>query len=745
MNRLRTICVWALVALTAAPSGCQWHPRQEFVGCSDECYDDISTQIEYPAESPCTEAAADESLASAPPWTLSGAEHADYWDISLAEVIQIALANSEVLRDLGGAVVEAPTATRTTLDAAITETDPRFGVEAALSDFDAQFISSVFWESNDRALNNEFFGGGTRILLQDAGVFQAAITKRAASGSQFTIRHNVDYDANNAPGNLFPSAWNANVEAEIRQPLLQGAGTEFNRIAGPFGQPGVYNGVLVARLNTDVALTDFEIAVRDLTSNLENAYWDLYYGYRDLDAKIKARDAALDTWRKIYALYETGRRGGEAEKEAQAREQYFRFQEEVQNALSGQLIDGTRTGNGSVGGTFRASGGVLVAERKLRVLMGMPPSDGRLMRPIDEPIMAKVSFDWEQATHESALRRAELRRQKWNIRRRELELIASKNFLMPRFDAVGRYRWRGFGDDLIDPNGGDLPRFSNAYGDLTSGDFQEWQLGLELSIPIGYRRGHAAVRNAELILARERALLRDQQLEVVHELADAIGEMDRAFTVSQTGYNRLIASRQQLAAVQAAYEADKAPLDLFLDAQRRLAESESRYYRVLAEYAVATKNVHFVKGTLLEYDGVYLSEGPWPCQAYEDAAEIEGLRGDPRPLNYASSQAPVVSWGEYPQASGGGDVHQPADEWAVEQPPMDWEVPIEPAEPTSALAPTKIEDKTPQVVSASHTTTDAPAAEKSTKENPTGAHSASSGKVNSPTRLPLPISGTKYR
>ncbi len=69
------------------------------------------------------------------------------------------------------------------------------------------------------------------------------------------------------------------------------------------------------------------------------------------------------------------------------------------------------------------------------------------------------------------------------------------------------------------------------------------------------------------------------------------------------------AAREQLAAVTAAYEADKAPLDMLLDAQRRLADSESSYYRSLAEYAVAIKNVHFAKGTLLDYDGIHLSEG----------------------------------------------------------------------------------------------------------------------------------------
>jgi hypothetical protein len=672
MNRLRKTLIWVLAAVTAAPSGCHWSPREKFKDKLDPAFDALATEIEFPAESPATLSDNDPSLAAPSPVTISDESQIEYQDITLPEVIQIAMANSEVLRNLGGATVEAPAATRTALDAAIAESDPRFGPEAALSDFDAQFISSLFFEKNDRALNNEFFGGGTRLLLQDASVFQAGITKRAATGSQFTIRHNIDYDANNAPGNFLPSAWNTNIETEFRQPILQGAGLQFNRIAGPFSTPGVYNGVLVARINTDVTLTNFEIAVRDLVSNLENAYWDLYFGYRDLDAKIKARDAALDTWRKIYALYEANRRGGEAEKEAQAREQYFRFQEEVQNALSGLLIDGTRTGNGSMGGTFRPSGGVLVAERKLRVLMGLPPSDCKLLRPADEPIMAKVDFDWEQAKEEAATRRAELRRQKWFIRRRELELIASKNFLLPRFDAVGRYRWRGFGDDLAGNTDGGLGRFDSAYGDLASGDFQEWQLGLELSVPLGFRRAHAGVRNAELVLARERAILRDQQLEVMHELADAIGEMDRAFTISQTSFNRLVAARQQLLAVQAAYDADKITLDVLLESQRQLAEAEARYYSSLASYAIAIKNVHFIKGTLLEFDGVYLAEGPWPLEAYKDAAELDWRRGEPKPLNYASGKSPALSWGPVPQDVEpivGTPAEGPEMEWSEELPP----------------------------------------------------------------------------
>jgi outer membrane protein TolC len=662
MVRFRKPVAWLLALAMTTPGGCLWQNDRSFNACVPPgAYEQVASEIEYPAETACTAAEADESLASPHPWTINTGGTPEYWDISLAEVIQLALSNSRVLRDLGGAVVRTPGATRTAVDPAIAETDPRFGIEAALSEFDAQFLSSMYWEKNDRAFNNEFFGGGSTLVQQDLGIFQAGITKRAVTGSQFTIRHNVDYDANNSEGNLFDSAWNANVEMEFRHPFLQGSGVQFNRIAGPNNLPGFYDGVLIARLNTDVALNDFEIAVRDLVSNVENAYWDLYFGYRVLDARVAARDAALDTWRKIYALYEVNRRGGEAEKEAQAREQFFRFQQDVQNAMSGEPYEQTRNWNGLPSGAFRTTGGVLMAERRLRLLMGMPPSDGRLMRPNDEPVIAKIDFDWSQVTSEATTRRVELRRQKFQIRRRELELIASKNYLLPRLDAVGRYRWRGFGDDLFPigalppgPMPGDPPdpRFDGAYSNLTSGDFQEWQLGFELSMPIGFRLAHVAARNAELLLARERTLLRDQQREIVHEAADAIAEMDRLYAVLQSSYNRLVASQDQLGAVQAAYESDKAPLDLLLDAQRRRAEAVVDYTLNRARYAVATKNVHFVKGTLLEYDGIFLAEGHWPGEAYEDAAKREATRGAPRPLNYASSKSPAVSVGPFAQQLG---------------------------------------------------------------------------------------------
>ncbi|ADG65943.1 conserved hypothetical protein [Planctopirus limnophila DSM 3776] len=640
--RWRWLSVVVAIITLPGPGCARYQPTPAAnIGIDTSHYEAMGRKIEYPK----IEKVSDEQIleATSAPISLSSETPTEYLDLSLEEVMRLGLAQSKAFRDLGGLVLRSPEIVRTKNDPAIAQTDPRFGIEAALSAFDAQVAASAMWEKNDRALNNQFFGGGTRLLTQDFNVYQAQISKTAATGSNFAIRNYTQYDANNAPGNFFPSAWTTWYEGEVRQPLLQGAGVDFNRIAGPNAQPGLINGVVIARINSDISLADFEVGVRNYVSDVENCYWDLSFAWRDLESKIAARDAALETWRRIRALYEQGRRGGEAEKEAQAREQYFRFQEEAQNALHGRLLDGTRTNNGSTGGTFRGTGGVFVCERRLRLLIGMPINDGRLIRTADEPSAAKLSYSWESTLGEALSRRVELRRQKWQVRKRELELQANKNFLKPQLDAMARYRFRGFGKDLLpDGTGGE---FGDAYSNLTSGNFQEWQLGLEFSMPLGFRQAYTAVRNAELQLARDRALLFEQERSVIHDLSNAIADVDRSYQIVETALNRRMAAREQVEAVQAAFDADNATVDLLLEAQRRMADADISYFRAVIEYSLSIKNVQLEKGTLFDYNEISLEEGPWPEQAYCDALERQ-LRTHPASrFDHPKQLAPQVSEG----------------------------------------------------------------------------------------------------
>ena len=387
----------------------------------------------------------------------------------------------------------------------------------------------------------------------------------------------------------------------------------------------------------------------------------MYFAYRELDARIAARDAALQTWRIIQANVQEGR-GYSKLQEVQALEQYYRFQEEVLDALGGRVVERTRTNNGSNGGTFRGIGGVHAAERRLRLWMGVPINDGKLIRPNDEPPRSKVTFDWCGLAEEALSRRPELRRQKAVVTRANAELTASRNFILPRLDILGRYRWRGFGHGWMGPSDPSDP-FNNALANLLSGNFQEWELGFEYSMPLGFRREYAAVRNSQFRVARENAILEEQERQAIHDLAAAFADADRAFNLNEVAKDRLAAAQDQY---RRAYDAffelgGKVSFELVLDARMRLAESETDFHRARVDYAVSLKNVQFEKGSLLEYNGAVLADAA--CEP-GSAAGLAGRRirhGNQRTLNYVlSKSATRRAMGEVGLASHAEEASEPA-------------------------------------------------------------------------------------
>jgi len=638
-DRLRLTGVVLLMGAIAL-GGCR-SPECGGIHDCQEHYETVAMQIEYPDA--CVEH--HEGLREMPsPQTVGSSEPVEYWPMTLEEAVRTALNNSQVMRDIGGMIVSAPATAVTVYDPAIRETDPRGGVEAALSAFDAQFSTGIFWGTNDLFLNNalflELFRHEFQLSKANADFHSqfvksaTDITKVAATGTQFSVRNETFYDRSELPLNMSSSFAATTVEAEIRQPLLQGAGIEFNRIAGPGARPGMYNGVLIARVNTDINLADFEAAVRDLLNNVERAYWDLYAAYREVDARQAGRDAALETWRLVDRKLRSGT--SDLEQEAQSREQYYRFDAQVINALNG-LSPNSPTGQ--PGGA-----GVYTLERRLRWQLGLPASDGRLIRPSEEPSTAHVAFDWNASLQESLWRRVELRRQKWVIKRRELELTAAKNFLSMRLDTVGRYRFLGVGEDLT----ANIADGRTALEDFFSADRQSWELGLQLTTPIGNRIGHTAVRNAELLLARERAIYREQELRITHELCDAIAELDRAFAATKSLLNVRVAAHQHLEEIRKKYDVGWSPLEFLLDAQRRAVEADTTYYRSLVDYNLALASIHRARGSLLDYHDVYLTEGPHSEEARLSAAK-QSERFRPRILNYCYEIPCPASRGVYPQ------------------------------------------------------------------------------------------------
>lgn len=623
-------------------------------------YLNSASRIEYPDVA--TDSLA-ETLQSAPPLTIGNHDY-QFWDLTLEECVSIALQNAKFFVTTGGnsetrqnVAAQFTSASADQLgsiyDVAIQQTTTQSnpiavdgagnrtlpngvllanqvgGVEDALAEFDAQFTAFVNTAITDRPQNTGFANTVNPPLSQATDVTQqSALSKRFATGGRATIRQQIIYSRNNVDtlggfARATSSDYTALVEAEVQHPLMRNRGTLINRIP-----------VVLASLNEDIELTDFEIQVRNLVRDVEVAYWDLYVSYRNVATSIVGRNSAQAT--AYFAKLQFERGAGNKQELAQAKGQYFTFRGQLESALSGSNLPGS-------------DNGVYGRERELRERMGLAATDGRLIRPIEEPTIARVQYDWNEIVSEMLYLAPELRRAKFVIQQREFEEISAKNQILPDVNLSLLYRWVGVGDTfgpserpgIAAPAPG-----SSALGELTSGDFQEGSVRLEFTpAPIGARRERSRIRNAQLRVKQSRAFLQDAERLMVSQLSDAAANVATHYQLVQTNAERWQAAEVEVRARLAEFEASSSPINVVLQSQQRKADAELAYYQAVSEYNKSISYVDFLKGTLLANSNITLAEGPWTNKAYHDALERARERSAGIQLEYGVSRPQVIRQG----------------------------------------------------------------------------------------------------
>jgi outer membrane protein TolC len=713
----RPVARWTIVLVLSLVASIGCVPTQPFYLHEDgdlSHYLDKQIQAEYPDLSAQPLADVAQSLR---PLSLAHPDFKEFWELTLQECVAIGLLNTKIIRggtasrlqngqifagtQEGALVLNTVGRFVTTYDAAIVESNPgqqigglsnfflqqnaqwansafngsttdggvagvRQGVEAALSLFDAQLSitsdptsglrSSTVRPQNIRNVTAIF----PSVQSTRQGGWDATISKRTAEGTMFSATSSTDFIAGNFRG--FPTnqplfgTWTQVLQLEARHPLLRGRGSQINRMP-----------VMIARIGTDIELANVQANVQDMLNNLEIRYWDLYLAYRNVETAKVSRDSSLITWRIVFDKFISGVEPVQAE--AQAQEQYYNFRASLEAALR-NLYD---------------------VENELRFLMGLSASDGRLIRPKDDPTLARVEFDWTEIMAEAIARRPELNIRRWQIKQRELELILARNQLLPQFDIGAQYRWVGVGDTWWNANrsGEPVPGVgidASAWQSLTGGDFQEFSLLGQFQMPIGFRRELAGVRHAQLRLAREKAVLDEAELDVSHGLAHALRNLETNFELSQTNGNRWNAAQRDVEAREALYKGGRVALDDVLQAQQRRAVAQAAFWSAVIEYNKSIADLHTRKGSIMDYDGIGFDEGPWPQKAYWDALARARERDAGWYIDYGWTRPRVISRGPIaqglPTSTSSAETTQPTPAEELPEP-----TPAQPREEADQVSP----------------------------------------------------------
>lgn len=499
-------------------------------------------------------------------------------------------------------------------------------VESALSRFDPQFTTGINWNTTDEPTQGLLtFSNG-----QFASFF-ASLAKPLPTGGVVGINYSTDYSLLSDPpvgqfGVVNPS-YVPKLRIGFEQPLLRGFGTEINQLLP--NSPGsdlfpalnarsngfAPEGILIARLRFDQQRAELERTVNYLLLNVEAAYWNLYGAYVNLYATEQGLRQAQQVWVAFKARADVGQ-GLRIGQLAQVQAQYEQFR----------------------GDRMRAIGQILDSERGLRQLLGMPVEDGKRLVPVDVPTTAGMRPDWKSALADALSLRPELLLARQDLKARQWNIVLQKNFMLPdlRFQAthtlVGLGTRLDGGGTIADANGD--PVTSNALRSLVGAHYSDWTVGLNLSVPLGYRREHANLRDARLQLAQGYVLLKNQEQKATSFLARSYSRVIETQRVLEIRKLQRESQAEQLRVRSEALADGKGEVEFLLTAQQQFASALTQEYQAIVDYNIALATFEFARGTIMQHSRVSIAEAPLPACAvravdHEHGKALTAIRNRP--------------------------------------------------------------------------------------------------------------------
>src|SRR5262249_22647295 len=273
----------------------------------------------------------------------------------------------------------------------------------------------------------------------------------------------------------------------------------------------------------------------------------------------------------------------------------------------------------------------------------------------DTPVLAPYKPEWNTSLVEALNNRPELRMTRQELKVQQLNVMLQENNLRPDLRVGASYNINSIGNRLDGP--GPIPSFNaatgqvtdlpgNALGSLADNRFNNWSIFLRFDYPLGYRDAHAALKVAQLNLARSHVVLKNQERKAEFFLGSLYQQLAAYHEQIKLQQAKRIALGTQLQGQFERVKIGKDPLIQLLDAQRSFTGSIQAESDAIVSYNVAIAGFHLAKGTIMDFNGITICDGPLPAAVAERAADhfaarSASLKLRERPGNVAPTLPPA--------------------------------------------------------------------------------------------------------
>jgi len=346
----------------------------------------------------------------------------------------------------------------------------------------------------------------------------------------------------------------------LTQALLRGFGREVNLVD-----------LRQAQLTTEFSRYELLGFSQTLVSQVESAYWDYALSLRQMEILEESLRLARQQLSETQEMIQVGTL---AEAELAA------VQAEVATQQQG-LIDVTSA---------------LEANRLRLLRLLSPPGPGlwdRAVTLVHPPTLPDITIDKVEAHVDQGLRlRPEIHQAELEIQRETLEVVRTKNGLLPKLDLFITLGKSGYADS-----------FGNSLDDL-DGNGYDSQIGLTLNYPFGNRAAKARRDRAQYTRERAEKAMDNLKQLVSMDIRIAFLEVNRTRRQIDASNATRKFQEEKLRTETEKFRVGRSTNLLVAQAQRDLLVSRLDEVRAVVNYLKALTNFYRLEGTLLDRRGI---------------------------------------------------------------------------------------------------------------------------------------------
>jgi outer membrane protein TolC len=385
------------------------------------------------------------------------------------------------------------------------------------------------------------------------------VEKNLSTGANVVVDTGISRSASNNNAARNPD-YSTDVGFSIRQPLWKDAWMKVN--LAPLAR---------ARAAADQSVFELRTEILDVISNTEIAYWNLAFTQAELTLIASSINLAENL---LEENRERERLGLVTPLEVlQAEAELVNQQEDVIQAERAieDARDVLRELMGSVSFLDDLSGDVAV--RPL-------PAELSILRPMAVVVRDTILSDSDAQAQERA------------IEVQHINKILAEDDTRPDLDLTARVNYTGRDSDG-----------ERAYRDAYNAAGYDWNVGLELRFPLGFREARANVRKADRNLERETVRLyeiKQQKALAARSAWRAVNAGQKRIEVTRTA---LRLNQETFEQARALYGSGLVAYRQVLEAQRDFDQARSNYLSAMIDTLRATVRLSRVDGTILARNG----------------------------------------------------------------------------------------------------------------------------------------------